>query len=75
MAVSCDTTDLAAAAKCYSCLTPDQKEAIKTYLLAVIAGGSTDPSELMASAKCFQCLTPKQHKAIQTYLACQIANA
>lgn len=73
MAISCTAEDLAEAAKCYACLTPKQKEAIKTYLLAVIAGGSTDPATLMEEAKCFLCLTEHQLKAIQVYLTCQAA--
>jgi hypothetical protein len=75
MAIACDAPSLSEAAKCYACLTPKQKESIKTYLLAVIAGGSTDPQVLMAEAKCFMCLTEKQLKAIQVYLTCQSANA
>ena len=74
MAIACDASSLAEAAKCYACLTPKQKEAIKTYVLAVIAGGSTDPQVLMEEAKCFLCLTEKQLKAIQVYLTCQAAN-
>lgn len=74
MPVSCDPTDLAAAAKCFICLDVAQREAIKTYLLAVIAGGSTDPNTLMEAAKCFVCIPPDKQKQIQTYLLCQIAS-
>lgn len=73
MAISCAPADLAEASACYGRLTPKQKEAIKTYLLAVIAGGSTDPQVLMAQAKCFMGLSEKQLKAIQVYLTCQAA--
>lgn len=75
MAVSCEPADLAELAKCFMCLTPDEREAIKTYLLAVIAGGSTDPETLAESAKCFKCMDLPTHKAVQNYLLCQILNA
>jgi len=52
-----------------------QREAVKTYLLAVIAGGSTDPTTLMEAAKCYICLTPKQLKLLQPYLMCLISNS
>jgi len=61
-------------AKCFQCLTMPQREAVKTYLLAVLAGGSTDPETLMESAKCFVCLTPKQLRLLQPYLMCLINN-
>ncbi len=75
MAISCDLTDLAAAATCFDDLSDGQLEQIKTYLLAVIAGGSTDPETLAASAKCFYKLSQEQLLEVQTYLLCQIANA
>lgn len=74
MAIVCQPNDLADLSKCFLCLTEVQREAVKTYLLAVLAGGSTDPATLMESAKCFQCLTPKQLKMLQPYLMCLIAN-
>lgn len=74
MAVSCTPADLAEAAKCFVCLTPAQKEAIRLYLLAVIAGGSTEPATLAEAAKCFVCLDHTQRQAINTYLLCQAAN-
>lgn len=62
-------------AKCFKkCLNHDDREAVNTYLLAVIAGGSTDPQVLLQQARCFTgCLTIPQLKAIQVYLLCQIA--
>jgi hypothetical protein len=74
MAVSCEPSELAELAKCFVCLTPAQKEAIRLYLLAVIAGGSTEPATLLTAAKCFTCLDATQKKAINTYLLCQAAN-
>lgn len=72
MADSCDTSEFSELAKRFTCLSPDMREAVKTYLLAVMAGGSTDPAELMAQAVCFKCV-PDQ-KALQNYLLCQILN-
>lgn len=75
MPIVCDTTTVAELSKCFTCLTAAQRDAVKTYLLAVMAGGSTDPETLMSEAKCFQCLTPKQLKMLQPYLMCLISNA
>lgn len=76
MAVSCDAASLAAAAKCYTCYTPQQREAVKVYLAAVVAGlDNLTPAELMARAKCYVCLTPGQIKALRNYLICQAANS
>jgi hypothetical protein len=63
-------------ARCFSnCLSEQEREAIKTLLLARIAGGSTDPQTLLASAKCFlTCVPYGFYKAIQAYLLCQIVN-
>lgn len=72
MATPTDPVDLATAATCFSCLTQEQREAVKTYLLAVIAGGSLDPAVLSEAARCFVCI-PNQ-KAMQNYLLCQILN-
>lgn len=72
MAINCDPAELATAATCFSCLSPEQREAVKTYLLAVIAGGSLDPAVLSEAARCFVCV-PNQ-KAMQNYLLCQILN-
>lgn len=74
MADTCDPATLVESAKCFVCLEPPQREAIKTYLLAVLAGGSLDPETLMEDAKCFMCIQPNQHKAMQNYLLCQILN-
>lgn len=48
--------------------------AVQTYLLAQLAGGSTDPSTLANQARCFSCnLTPQQMQVIKTYLLCLLA--
>ncbi len=39
MAISCDPGDLNALAKCFSCLTIPQLEAIQTYLLCQVSSG------------------------------------
>ena len=74
MAITCTPENLMSLSECFLCLTALERDAIKTYLLAVIAGASTEPATLMASAKCFTCLTPKQLKMLQPYLMCLIAN-
>lgn len=74
MAISCEPAALQAAAKCFECLTPKQHLTVQTYLLAVIAGGSTDPATLLAQAKCFACMTPAQQQEVQVMLLCNIVN-
>jgi len=62
-------------AKCFLCgPNEEQRQAIQTYLLAVMAGGSTDPFVLLSDAKCFLCLSREQQVAVQSYLLCQVAN-
>ena len=73
MAISCTPSDLAVAAKCF-CLPSGTQQAINTYLLAVIAGGSTDPATLAIAAKNFQGIPPQILIQIQAYLLCQIVN-
>lgn len=75
MATECTPAVLVAGAKCFACLTSKQRDLIKTYLLAVIAGGSTDPETLLAQAKCFDCLTRKQLRMVQAYLMCQVVES
>lgn len=72
---SCDPNDLAEAARCFECLTEQQRSAIQTFLLAVIAGGSVDPNVLGVEAAAFTGLTEQQRQAIDNFLLCQIANA
>ena len=76
MAVNCAPESLAEASKCFMCLSGDQREAVKVYLMCVIAGVDPDPQTLIEQAKCFNsCVPTGMHKAIQTYLLCQILNA
>lgn len=71
MAIACEPTELAALAKCFLCMTQDEIEAVKTYLLATLAGGSLDPETLLAEAKCFQCIDRETARNLQNYLLCQ----
>jgi len=73
MSVSCVPSDVAKAAKCF-CLSPAEKDAVDTYLLAVIAGGSTDPKTLASASKAFQGIPEGTIKAVQVYLLCHIVN-
>ena len=75
MPVTCTASSLASEAACFTGLSPDQQEAIKIYLLATIAGASTNPNTLATLAACFTGFTAEQQEAIQTYLLCQVANA
>jgi len=68
----CSTSTLASNSNCFSYLDQHQQAAIQTYLLAMIAGGSTDPETLAVQAKCFECLSEKELAQIQAYLLCQI---
>ncbi len=72
--INCNPTELADLSRCFLCLTEMQREAAKTYLLAVIAGGSLDPTTLMAESACFQCLSVAQLRKLQPYLLCLINN-
>jgi hypothetical protein len=73
MSISCSPSDLALAAKQFRGLPPEVRQAIDTYLLAVIAGGSTDPKVLARQAECF-CLPPNVTRNVQAYLLCQAVN-
>jgi hypothetical protein len=74
---SCDPEYLADAATCYRCLTGTNAEAVKIYLLAVIAGLDTmTADELIEAARCYnQCIPSGMQKSVQTYLLCQINTA
>lgn len=74
MAVTCEPAELLALSKCFLCMTPDQIEAVKTYLLAVLAGGSLDRNTLLDEAKCFMCIDKDTQAALQNYLLCQAVN-
>lgn len=72
--MAADPIALNEAAKCFYCLEPGELEMVKTYLLALIAGGSTDPQVLLEQARCFTCLMPGELKLVQVLLLDQIAN-
>lgn len=69
-----EANDLLNAARCFSCLEHGELQWVKTYLLAQIAGGSTDPQVLLEQARCFSCAEQGQLKMIQVFLLNQIAN-
>jgi hypothetical protein len=71
--MACDPESLSISSACFDCLDDQMMMAIQTYLLAVIAGGSTDPNVLQSEAKAFQGLSHKSNLEIQAYLLCQIA--
>ena len=58
---------LSAAAACF-CSTPAFHRAQITYLLARLAGGSTDPAALAYSARCWNGVSEKMLLADQNYL-------
>lgn len=71
----CDPGALATSAECFVCLSQEQRDAIKVYLLRAIAGLSAKtPNELSELAKCFQCVPGEQLKQMEAYLLCQIVN-
>lgn len=74
--ISCEPNDLMQNAACFqSCIPAGMHDAIQTYLLAVIAGGTLDPNELLDNARCFRCIPPGALKEIQAYLLCNIVNS
>lgn len=72
--ISCDPNTLAQSSKCMACLSPATHMEVQTYLLALIAGGSTDPNTLAQQAKAFQALNPSTLQEIQAMLLCAIVN-
>lgn len=75
MAISCEPSELSALSKCFACMTQDEIEAVKTYLLAVLAGRSLDPVTLLNEARCFQCIDKETALNLHNYLLCQAVNA
>lgn len=73
MAVNCDPAELAVLARAFQGLDGRSVEAVKTYLLAQIAGSNLTPAELAAAAKCY-CFDESTQRKVQSYLLCQIAN-
>jgi stage V sporulation protein SpoVS len=70
--MACDTNALSRAASCFQCLDSKQTAEVQAYLLAVIAGASTDPETLLAAATQFQALSEKELMMVQAYLLCKI---
>lgn len=74
MAETCLPKDLVAESVCFECLSSKEQLTVQTYLLAVIAGGSTNPKTLLSSANYLMELSEKELLAVQAYLLCQIVN-
>lgn len=70
--MACDPNTLTTAAKCFQCLSHEQQLMVQAYLLALIAGASTNPEVLIAAAAPFQALSEKQLLMVQAYLLCKI---
>lgn len=68
-----DIKTLAAQAACFTCLPVNTQQAIKTYLLAVIAGGSRDPKTLLAQSRAFIGIPSGMQPAVQTYATAVLA--
>ena len=71
--MACDVTTLLRDARCAPCLSPDENLQVQTFLLASLAGVSTDPNVLMRLAACFSCMSIMQLMQVKSYLLCQFA--
>lgn len=74
MPESCSASDIAESAKCFLCLNENQRDAVKLYLLAEIAGDTHTPSEQLAQARCFACLGYLEMKRVELWLMCELLN-
>jgi len=76
MPQSCEPNDLSTAANCIkSRIESEMMEAVKVYLLAVIAGVDPDPEALVEASQCIsERMSDHQLKAAMVYLECQILN-
>ncbi len=68
----CDPSTLVSDARCLSCLSPIQNLEVQTYLLATLAGVSTDPNELIRLSSAFRGTPVGALQWIKTYLLCQL---
>ncbi len=68
------TNALIAAARCYDCYPAPIQAEVQTYVLARIAGVSTDPNELASLAKCMTCLSPATLLYARIYLLATIGH-
>ncbi len=72
MAISCDPTDLATAAKCY-CYDAETRQKVIIRLLAIIANkADVSPSDLAEEAACY-CYDPVTAKKVMISLLCVAA--
>lgn len=75
MPISCSAGDLIESSKCIlSCTDEGQRDAMKVWLLAQIAGVQATPGFLLEQSKCLDCLNDGQLKSIQAWLLCQVVN-
>lgn len=73
MAVSCEPSDLTAAAKCLDCIPNSMQMPVMIYLLATIAGETTDAAALVLKAKCLECIPHDMQMPVMNFLLCTIA--
>lgn len=71
---ACDTDNLANLSRCFSCLNPVQHMEVQTYLLAQLAGMSSDPSTLIQAAREFGSIPVPILQLIKTYLLCSLVS-
>lgn len=71
MPIICEPAELAALSKCFACMTQTEIEAVKTYLLSVLAGETGTPDEILDKAKCWECIDRSTAINLQNYLLCQ----
>lgn len=71
--MDCTPQALMQEARCYKCIPPRILDAVLTYELATIAGGTMDPRELVREAAQFiNCIPPGMQQAVQVKLLCDI---
>jgi hypothetical protein len=75
VAVSCEPSDLAQAAKCFCFSDQRQVDGIIIYLLAQIAEDTHTPAQLAQLASCFCYPDGLSRNAVMLYLLCAIADA
>lgn len=70
-----DVTGILDQSACFDCIPKGMQEPVQTYLLALIAGGTTDPQALLAAAACYDCIPKGMQSAVQIYLLNQIVSS
>jgi len=75
MSALTDLKSQLAKAACFACLPVDNQQAIKTYLLAVLAKGSLDPKTLLSQSRGFNGVPSGMLPALQATLAATMAGS